>query len=62
MDGGPAKVGTAPLLQGSHHLGEIQLLVDLYKQVAGVNEISQPSAGELEDGTALLMVYDSVTC
>ena len=38
MNGGPAEIRAIPVFQGSHQLGEIQLLIDLDQKMVGINE------------------------
>ena len=49
-DGGPAVAGTVVVLQGSNQPGEIELLVNADQQMAGVNEVPQPTGGVLGQG------------
>ena len=48
LDGGAAVVGAVSVLQGSHQLGGIELPVNPDQQMAWIDEIPQPSGGNLE--------------
>ena len=50
MNGGPAEIRAVPVFQGSHQLGEVQLLIDLDQKMGEINEVPQPLAGEQEEG------------
>lgn len=48
MDGGPAVVATVVVLKRLDELREVELLVDLYEEVVGVDEVPETLGGELE--------------